>query len=58
MGDLAVHLLLFGAVALAIVLMGTLHAEADDAAAARVFPKRIFSFTLGCAVLAAIAIFA
>jgi hypothetical protein len=56
MGGLTTHLLLFAAVSLAIVLMGTFHAESSDAAALRAFPRRALTFLVGCGVLAALVV--
>lgn len=53
-----VHLTLFAIVSLAIVLSGTLHAEADDARALRAFPGRLVRFLIGCAILAGLVVLA
>ncbi len=49
--DAFVHLILFLAISLGIVTMGVFYSEADDAAARAVWPKRMFTFLVGCAVL-------
>lgn len=49
--DAFVHALLFLAIALGIVTMGVFYAEADDAAARAVWPRRMLNFVVGCAVL-------
>ncbi len=49
--DPFVHLLLFLAISLGIVTMGVFYSEADDAAARAVWPRRMLSFLVGCAVL-------
>ena len=56
MGGLITHLVLFLVVSLAIVLMGTFHAEATDAAALRAFPRRALTFLVGCGALAALVV--
>ena len=52
--DLGTHVVLFVVVALAIVLVGTLFAEPDDAKALRALPRRLVVFCVGCGVLTAI----
>ena len=52
--DLAVHLLLFGVIALAIVTLGAFFAEPDDAKALKSVPRRLLTFVVGCAILVAI----
>jgi hypothetical protein len=52
--DLLIHLLLFGVVSFAIVLMGSFFSETDDARALRSLPRRLAVFLFGCAVLAGI----
>jgi len=52
--DLGIHLLLFLPVAVAIVVMGTLYAEPDDAKAFGSLPRRFAWFVGGCAVVGAV----
>jgi len=52
--SLAIHLALFLAVAVAIVVLGAFHAERDDAKALRSLPRRFVIFLLGCTVLAGV----
>lgn len=54
MKDLGTHLLLFLAVATAIVTLGVFFAEAEDRAARAVWPKRMWTFLVGCAALVAV----
>ena len=54
MSELALHLALFLVVSFAIVLMGSFYADAHDRAALSALPRRLATFLLGCAVLAAI----
>lgn len=56
MSGLPTHLVLFAIISLAIVLMGTFHAEASDAAALRALPRRVLTFLVGCGVLAALVV--
>ena len=52
MGELLWHLVLFAAVAFAIVLLGTFHAEADDQRAFAAVARRSLTFLVGCGILA------
>lgn len=52
MNDLAVHVLLFLAISLAIVTMGAFYSDADDRRALRSLPRRLTAFVGGCALLA------
>lgn len=54
MNDIGVHLLLFAAVALAIVTLGVFYSEAEDGAARGVWPRRMLAFAVGCGVLVAV----
>lgn len=54
MNDIGFHVLLFLVIALAIVTMGVFYTEADDAAARAVWPRRMLTFLVGCAVLVAV----
>ncbi len=54
MSDLLVHALLFVLVSSVIVLLGSLHAEADDRRAYRSYSRRLLVFLFGSAVLVAI----
>lgn len=51
---LAVHVLLFLVVSLAICLLSALFAEPEDGPALRGLPRRVAVFALGCALLAAV----
>jgi peptidoglycan/LPS O-acetylase OafA/YrhL len=52
--DLFVHVLLFTLVSGVIVLLGSFHSEAEDAPAYRGYPRRLFVFLFGSALLAAV----
>lgn len=54
MNDIVIHALLFLVIASAIVTLGVFYSEADDAAARAVWPKRMLTFLVGCAVLVAV----
>ena len=54
MSDLLLHVALFLVVSFAIVLLGSFYADAHDRAALGALPRRLTTFLLGCAVLAAI----
>lgn len=52
MGELLRHVLLFGVISFAIVLLGTFHAEAGDRRAFAALPRRALTFLVGCGILA------
>lgn len=54
MNDLGVHIALFLAISVAIVTLGSFYSEPDDAKALRGLPRRLLTFVIGCAILAAI----
>ncbi|MCK6446556.1 MAG: hypothetical protein L6Q99_09210 [Planctomycetes bacterium] len=54
--SVVIHLLLFGCVAVPIVVLSAFYADADDARALRALPKRAWHFFFGCGLLAAILI--
>ena len=54
MKDLPIHLLLFAVVGIVIVTMGCMFSESDDGAAARILPRRLLYYFVGCALVAAI----
>ena len=54
MKDLPVHLLLFLAIAIPIVVLGAFYGEADDARALRSLPRRLVMFIIGCGVVVAV----
>lgn len=54
MSDLAVHIALFLAISLAIVLCGVFYSEADDRKALAMVPRRFLWFIAGCAILVGI----
>lgn len=54
MNDVGVHIALFLAMSIAIVGLGVIFSEADDAAAARSFPRRWLYFVGGCLLLAGV----
>lgn len=51
MKDLGAHIALFLVIATAIVTLGVFYSEGDDRAARAVWPKRMVTFLVGCAVL-------
>lgn len=51
MNDILIHLLLFGLVSAAIVLMSAFFAEPEDGPALRQYPKRLLVFIIGCGIL-------
>jgi hypothetical protein len=52
--DLWIHVALFLAISVAIVVLGAFYAEADDAKALRSLPRRLLNFAVGCAIVAAV----
>jgi len=51
--DIGTHLALFLMIAVAIVTLGVFYAEAGDREARAVWPKRMWTFVLGCGALVA-----
>ena len=54
MKDLPIHLLLFLAITIPIVVLGAFYGEADDSRALRSIPRRLVMFILGCGVVAGV----
>ncbi|HJO26637.1 MAG: hypothetical protein CMK00_01490 [Planctomycetes bacterium] len=54
MNDLGLHILLFLAVSLVVVLLGALYADGDDGRALRSIPRRLLVFVVGCGAVAAV----
>ncbi|MBL8859670.1 MAG: hypothetical protein JNL28_14285 [Planctomycetes bacterium] len=54
MNDIAVHLLLFCVISVAIVVCGAFFSEADDRKALRLVPRRLAWFVGGCGILVAV----
>ena len=54
MNDLVQHIALFLGASLPIVALGAFFAEPDDARAFASLPKRLLTFVVGCAILAAV----
>jgi hypothetical protein len=52
--DLPVHLALFLAISIPIVVLGAFYGEADDARALRSVPRRLLMFVIGCCVVVAV----
>lgn len=48
------HLLLFGLIAVVIVTIGAFYTARDDRAAFASVPRRLATFVVGCAILAAV----
>ncbi len=54
MNDLAVHIALFLAISVAIVLCGAFYSDADDRRALAMVPRRLLWFVAGCTILVGI----
>lgn len=57
MKDLGTHLLLFGIVGFAIVVLGAIFAEPEDGPAFKSLRKRLVWFFAGCGMVAAVMLF-
>lgn len=51
MKDLPIHLALFLAISIPIVVLGAFYGEADDQRALRSLPRRLLTFVIGCGLV-------